>query len=63
MILWAALIAVGTAWPFSYVMGYFFLRPIYRLTLHKYEVMQKMKGVFNKKDEAFIACEKDIDDT
>lgn len=50
MILWAGLIGTVTSMPFTYVMGYVFLRKIYELTLHKYDVLKKMKGVFNKKD-------------
>lgn len=50
MILWAALVAVVTAQPFTYIMGHVFLKNIYSLTLRKYETLKKMKGVFNKKD-------------
>jgi hypothetical protein len=50
MILWAALIAVGTSMPFNYVLGAIFMRKIYQLTLHKYDTLKQMKGVFNKKD-------------
>jgi hypothetical protein len=50
MILWAALIAVGTSMPFNYVLGAIFMRKIYQLTLHKYDTLKLMKGVFNKKD-------------
>lgn len=50
MILWSALIAVSTAMPFTYAMGYFFMRKIYQLTLYKYDTFKQMKGVFNKKD-------------
>lgn len=52
MILWAAVIAIFTAMPFTYAMGYIFLRKIYELTLRKYETLKKMKGVFNKKDSS-----------
>lgn len=50
MILWAAAIAVVTALPFPYVLGYFFHRKIYEKNLQKFDVMKKMHGVFNKKD-------------
>jgi hypothetical protein len=36
--------------PFVYVLGYFFLKKIYEVTLHKFDVLKTMKGVFNKKD-------------
>jgi len=36
MILWAAAIAVATALPFPYVLGYFFLRKIYEKSLQKF---------------------------
>jgi uncharacterized membrane protein YdjX (TVP38/TMEM64 family) len=52
MILWAAIIGWITTMPFTYILGHIFLRKIYELTLHKYEVMKKMKGLFNKKDGA-----------
>lgn len=63
MILWAGLIATVTAMPFTYVMGYVFLRKIYSLTLHKYDTLKEMKGVFNKKDSKMDVLEKSIDDT
>lgn len=62
MILWAAVIAVFTGMPFTYAMGYIFLRKIYELTLNKYLVMKKMKDVFNKKDPIMDAYEKEVDD-
>lgn len=49
-IFWFGLIAVITSMPFPYVLGYIFLRQIYRVTLHKYDVLKTMKGIFNKKD-------------
>lgn len=63
MILWAALIAVGTAMPFYFFMGGIFMRKIYELTLHKYDTLKQIKGVFNKKDPKIEALEKSIDDT
>lgn len=36
MILWAAVIAVVTALPFPYLLGYFFLRKIYEKNLKKF---------------------------
>lgn len=62
MILWAAVIAVFTGMPFTYLMGYFFLTKIYEITLKKYETLKKMKGVFNKKDGSMDMYEKQIDD-
>ena len=56
MILWAAVIAVFTGMPFTYLLGYFFLTKIYEITL------KKMKGVFNKKDGSMDMYEKQIDD-
>ena len=49
-IFWFGLVAVITAMPFTYVLGHFFLRKIYKVTLHKFDVMKTMKGIFNKKD-------------
>lgn len=40
MILWAALIAVGSSIPFNYVIGGIFMSKIYELTLHKYDTIK-----------------------
>ncbi len=53
MILWAAIIAVFTAMPITYVVGFVFIRKIYALTLQKYDTLKKMKGIFNKKDSTY----------
>lgn len=49
-IFWFGLVAVVTAWPFTYILGHFFLNKISKVTLHKFDVMKTMKGIFNKKD-------------
>jgi hypothetical protein len=49
-IFWFGLIACISSMPFVYVLGYFFLKKIYEVTLHKFDVLKTMKGVFNKKD-------------
>jgi hypothetical protein len=36
--------------PFPFVLGYVFLRKIYKVTLHKFDVLKTMKGIFNKKE-------------
>jgi hypothetical protein len=50
MILWGAIIAVVTALVFPYILGYLFLNKIYKTNLHKFDIMKKMLGHFNKKD-------------
>jgi len=40
MILWAGIIAAVTGMPFTYGMGYIFLRKIYQLTLYKYDTLK-----------------------
>ena len=49
MILWAAAIAVVTALPFPYVLGYFFHRKIYEKNLQKFDVMKEdALDIYNK---------------
>lgn len=49
-IFWFGLIGFITSMPFPFVLGYLFLHQIYKVTLHKFDVLKKMKGMFNKKD-------------
>lgn len=55
-IFWIAASATFTSLPFPYVLGYFFHSKIYAKTLHKFEVMKRREGHFNKKDPTFEAC-------
>lgn len=58
IILWTAAIAMVTALPFPYVLGYLFLNKIYQRSLQKFEAMKKLHGHFNKKDKVVDDLEK-----
>lgn len=47
-IIWTAVVAWAAALPFPFLFGNLFIKKFYKHTLHKYEVIGKMKGVFNK---------------
>jgi hypothetical protein len=48
IIIWSAIIASIATMPVQYILGGLFLRKIYATNLNKFDLIKKMKGVFNK---------------